>query len=187
MIRFLPRFVVPRIRVIRVPEGDRGTMVTAGIIARLMKEGARDFYVRQKAIEVLRCYGVRPKDRLGEACALLDFVRRRIRYTRDIFGVELLHTPRRLLEVGAGDCDDVSILLGAMLLSVGHPVRLVLAGYRPAKPHRYTHIYPEVNVWGRWLAADPTLPHPLGWEPRVLWKSVCELGKEGLKCWRKTR
>jgi transglutaminase-like putative cysteine protease len=187
MIHLCPRFVVPRIRVIRVPEGDSGTLVTARIIARLIKEGARDFYVRQKAIEVLRRYQVRPKDRMGEVCALFDFVRRRIRYTRDIWGIELLHTARRMLELRAGDCDDMTILLGAMLLSTGHPVRLVLAGYRPAKPHGYTHIYPEVNVWGRWMAADPTLPHPIGWEPRALWKSVCELGKEGLKCWRKTR
>jgi transglutaminase-like putative cysteine protease len=86
---------------------------------------------------------------MGEVCALFDFVKRNIRYTRDIFRVELLHSARRMLERRAGDCDDMTILLGAMLLSTGHPVRLVLAGFRPDKPHVYTHIYPEVNVGGR--------------------------------------
>ena len=112
--------------------------MTASLIARLIREGAKDFYVRQKAIEIFRASGARPKDRLGEVCALFNWVRRNIRYTRDIFQVELLHSARRMLELRAGDCDDMTILLGAMLKSTGHPVRLVLAGFRPGKPHSYS-------------------------------------------------
>ena len=182
MVGFCPRIVIPRIRVVRVPAGDAGTLETARIIARLMREGSKDFYVRQKAIAIFRACGVRPKDRLGEVSALFEWVRRNVRYTRDIWQVETLHTARRLLELRAGDCDDMTILLGAMLMSTGHPVRLVLAGYHPAKPHGYSHIYPEVNVRGRWIALDSTLPHPMGWQPRALWKRVCEIAKEDLKC-----
>ena len=40
-----------------------------------------------------------PKDRFGEVRSLFDWVRRNVRYTRDIFRVELLHTPRRMLEL----------------------------------------------------------------------------------------
>jgi transglutaminase-like putative cysteine protease len=109
-------------------------------------------------------------------------VRRNVRYTRDIWQVETLHTARRLLELRAGDCDDMTILLGAMLMSTGHPVRLVLAGYNPGRPHAYSHIYPEVNVRGRWIALDSTLPHPMGWQPRALWRRVYEIAKEELKC-----
>ena len=58
----------------------------------MIPAGAKDFYVRQKAIQIFRAYGVRPKDRLGEVSALFDWVRRNIRYTRDIFRVELLHS-----------------------------------------------------------------------------------------------
>ena len=39
----------------------------------------------------------------------------------------------------------MTILLGAMLMATGHPVRLVLAGFRQQKRHGYSHIYPEVN------------------------------------------
>jgi Transglutaminase-like superfamily len=186
MIQLSSRHVVPRIKILRVPRGTKGTLVTAGIIARLVEDGARDFYVRQKAIEIFRAYGVRPKNRFGEVGALFDFVKRNIRYTRDIFRVELLHSARRMLELRAGDCDDMTILLGSMLISTGHPVRLVLAGFRRNKPHVYSHIYPEVNVNGRWLAVDATVNKPIGWAPPAIWKRICEIQKETTKCSIKT-
>jgi hypothetical protein len=178
MIQLSSRYVVPRIQILRVPKGPKGTLTTAKLIARLIEDGAKDFYVRQKAIEVFRTYKVPPKDRMGEVCALFDFVKRNIRYTRDIFRVELLHSARRMLELKAGDCDDMTILLGAMLMSTGHPVRLVLAGFKRNLPHVYSHIYPQVNVRGRWLALDATMKKPIGWEPPVLWKRICDLQKE---------
>jgi transglutaminase-like putative cysteine protease len=175
MIQLSSRYVVPRIQFLRVPRGNTGTLRTAKIIARLVQDGAKDFYVRQKAIEVFRANHVPAKNRMGEVCALFDFVKRNIRYTRDIFRVELLHSARRMLELKAGDCDDMTILLGAMLLSTGHPVRLVLAGFRPNRPHAYSHIYPEVNVSGRWLAVDATMDKPIGWAPPALWKRICDI------------
>jgi transglutaminase-like putative cysteine protease len=173
MIQFCSRFVRPRIRIVRVPRGRRGTLVSAGLIADLIREGARDFYVRQRAIQIFREAGARPKDRWAEVCALFHWVRNNIRYTRDIFRVELLHTARRMLELRAGDCDDMTILLGAMLVSTGHPVRLVLAGFRRKRPHSYSHIYPEVNVRGKWIALDATMNRPIGWAPPAQWKQIC--------------
>src|SRR4029450_12896225 len=145
MIQLCSRFVVPRIRIYRVPKGTKGTLVTARIIARMIRDGAKDFYVRQKAIQIFRAYGVRPKDRFGTVSSLFDWVRRNVRYTRDIFRVELLHSARRMLELQAGDCDDMTILLGAMLIATGGPVRLALTGFRRKMPHSYSHIYLEVN------------------------------------------
>jgi len=175
MIQFCPRFVVPSIRIVRVPKGACGTIASAGLIANLIREGARDFYVRQNAIEIFREMGARPKDRFGEVLSLFHWVRNKIRYTRDIFRTELLHTARRMLELQAGDCDDMTILLGAMLISTGHPVRLALVGFRPKKPHVYSHIYPEVHVNGKWIALDTTMDRPIGWAPPALWKRICEI------------
>jgi transglutaminase-like putative cysteine protease len=104
----------------------------------LIREGSRDFYVRQRAIQIFREAGAPPKDRWAEVCALFHWVRNNVRYTRDIFRVELLHTARRMLELRAGDCDDMTILLGAMLVSTGHPVRLVLTGFRGGRTHTAT-------------------------------------------------
>src|SRR4029434_5690038 len=109
MIQLCSRFVVPRIQIFRVPKGTNGTLITARIIARMIGDGAKDFYVRQKAIQIFRAYGVRPKDRFGEVSALFDWVRRNVRYTRDIFRVELLHSDTRMLEVQAGECHDMTL------------------------------------------------------------------------------
>lgn len=173
MIRLCDSIVIPRIRLLKVPKGKDGTLITARIIAQMIRDGAKDFYVRQRAIQIFRLYSVPAKDRFGEINSLFDWVRRNIRYTRDIFRVELLHTPRRMLELKAGDCDDMTILLGSMLVSTGHPVRLVLVGFRPHRPHVYSHIYPEVLVDSRWLALDATMPRPIGWAPPALWRRIC--------------
>jgi len=173
MIRLCERFVVPRIFVLKVPSGKAGTLVTARIIARMIRAGAKDFYVRQRAIQIFRQSQVKAKDRFGEVRSLFDWVRRNVRYTRDIFRVELLHSARRMLELKAGDCDDMTILLGAMLRSTGHPVRLVLVGFRPKRPHLYSHIYPEVLVGSRWLALDATMQRPIGWAPPARWRRIC--------------
>ena len=173
MIRFCNRVVRPRIRVCRVPKGKTGTLVTARLIAQMIRDGAKDFCVRQKAIQIFRESGAPAKDRWAEVCALFHWVRSNIRYTRDIFRVELLHAPRRMLELQAGDCDDMTILLGAMLMSTGHPVRLVLAGFRANKPHSYSHIYLEAGVRGKWIGLDATMKRPIGWAPPSLWKRIC--------------
>ena len=186
MIRFCDRFVTPKIARYKVPVGARGTFVTARLMARLIREGAKDFYVRQKAIEIFRERAVRPKDRPGEVRALFEWVHQNVRYTRDIFQVELLHSARRMIELRAGDCDDMTILLGAMLVSTGHPVRLVLAGFRPDRPHSYSHVYPEVNVKGRWIAIDASTDKPIGWAPPALWKTVFQIKKDGIRCSSKT-
>ena len=166
-----------------VPRGPRGTLETARIIAELIAEGAKDFLVRQKAIAIFRECSVPPKDKWGEIVSLFEWTRKKIRYTRDIFEVETLHTARRMLDLRAGDCDDMTILLGAMLKATGHPVRLCLAGFRRGFPHLYSHIYPEVRIGKRWIAIDATMHHPIGWAPPAIWKRVCEITKEGLRCW----
>jgi len=186
MIRLCSRFVIPRIVRCRVPGGPSGTLVTARLIAELIREGAKDFYVRQKAIQIFRERGVPPKDRFGEVLALFEWVHDNIRYTRDIFRVELLHSARRMLELRAGDCDDMTILLGSMLVSTGHPVRLVLAGFRRNRPHVYSHVYPEVNVNGRWIAIDASTDRPIGWAPPAKWKRVCAIQKGGIRCSSRT-
>lgn len=186
MLQFVSRIVRPRIRRRLVPKGTAGTLATARIIASLIREGAKDFLVRQTAIRIFRRAGIRAKDRMGEVQALFEWVRRNVRYTRDIYRVELLHTARRMLELKAGDCDDMTILLGAMLLSTGHPVRLALVGFRPGKPHVYTHIYPEVHVLGRWIAIDATVDKPIGWAPPAVWKRTCDILPEDIRCSCKT-
>ncbi|HEU5409004.1 MAG TPA: transglutaminase-like domain-containing protein, partial [Nitrospira sp.] len=118
----------PKISLGHIPTGWRGTQKTVEHVQSLIRSGAKDFYVRQKAIDILLESQVKPKDYLAEIKALFEWVQRHIRYTKDTFQVEVLHSARRMLELRAGDCDDMTILLGAMLEAIGHPVRLILSG-----------------------------------------------------------
>ena len=126
----------PQIHIQKIPSGYRGTLKTVEHVSDLIKRGAKDFTVRQTAIDILLQRAVRPKDYLGEIKALFEWVQQNIRYTKDTFRVEVLHSAKRMLELRAGDCDDMAILLGAMLEAIGHPVRLVLQRTRsaPARP-----------------------------------------------------
>lgn len=151
----------------QLPKGYAGTKKTLAYIIGLVKEGAKDFDVRQTAIDILFEHGIRPKDYLGEIRALFEWVKNNVRYTRDIHRVELLHTARRMLELRAGDCDDMTILLAAMLKAVGHPVRLALVGFNPRRKELFTHIYLEAFCKGLWIPLDATMSKPLGWAPRA--------------------
>lgn len=162
----------PKIELQKIPSGYRGTLKTLEHIIELIKQGAKDFHVRQTAIDILLQRGVRAKDYLGEIKALFEWVQQHVRYTKDTFRVEVLHSARRMLELRAGDCDDMSILLGAMLESIGHPVRLALSGPDPLKQDLFTHIYLEVFHKGRWVPLDATMPYPMGWAPRTLVKKI---------------
>jgi transglutaminase-like putative cysteine protease len=150
-----------------IPKGYLGVRRTVEHIKDLLRSGAKDFYVRQKAIDILLEKGVRPKDYLGEIKALFEWVQQNVRYTKDPFRMETLHSARRMLELRAGDCDDMAILLGAMLEAIGHPVRLIVVGPDPLRPRFFTHIYAEVYYKGNWIPLDPTMPHPMGWAPKA--------------------
>ena len=165
-------YAPPKIHLHKIPKGYRGTLKTVGHIIDLIKHGAKDFHVRQTAIDILLRRAVRPKDYLGEIKSLFEWVQQNVRYTKDTFRVEVLHSAKRMLELLAGDCDDMAILLGAMLESIGHPVRLALTGPDPLKPDLFSHIYLEVFHKGRWIPLDATMPYPMGWAPRTLVKKI---------------
>jgi hypothetical protein len=164
-----------RIEVEAIPSGYAGTLTTVAHVIRLIRSGAKDLAVRQTAIRILRQRGVRPKDYLGEIKALFEWVQEHIRYTRDPFRLEVLHSPRRMLELRAGDCDDMAIVLGAMLESIGHCVRLVLTGTNAVAPDHFTHIYIEVLCGGRWIPLDATMQYPMGWAPNASVRKVISI------------
>lgn len=103
------------------------------------------------------------KDYRGEAEKLHKFVRDRIRYVRDIRGVETLHTPELLLKLQTGDCDDKAILLSALLESIGHSTRFKAIGFLQGL---FSHVLLEVFIDGEWVPAETTEPVELGWQPQ---------------------
>lgn len=119
--------------------------------------------VRSAALDLVR--SLPPKDYAREVNAIFTFVRDRIRYTKDVNGVETVQTPPATLELEAGDCDDKATLLAAMLESVGHPTRFVAVGY--TGPDTFQHVYVETYVGRRWVPLDATMTGaPVGWQPK---------------------
>lgn len=99
-----------------------------------------------------------------EANALFQFVQKNIRYVRDPHLVEALQTPSATLQLKTGDCDDKTILLASLLLSIGIPVKLIVGGFVKG---RYTHVWLRAKLKNQWVAMDPTEPFAMGWEPHM--------------------
>jgi len=167
----------PEISLHNIPEGYMGTLRTVEHIQRLIRDGAKDFRVRQTAIDILLQRRIRAKDYFGEINALFEWVQRNVRYTKDTFRLEVLHSARRMLELRAGDCDDFTILLGAMLEAIGHPVRVVITGPDPRRSKLFSHIYLEALCLGHWIALDATMPHSIGWAPRTPVRKVIAIDR----------
>jgi transglutaminase-like putative cysteine protease len=112
------------------------------------------------------------KDNVGEAKAIFDAIRRRVRYTSDIYGVDTYQKPHNTLRLSGGDCDDLSVLSCSALLSVGIPCRFKVIRTRGAGD--WNHIYaqagfPRANPT-RWISLDASVPVKFGWEapPRMV-------------------
>ena len=146
-----------------LPNGASGTHTTLKIMTDLVRRFKIDPLMRDAAISLTA--GLRPKDRVGEVQALYEYVRDRIRYIRDVAGVETIQIPAVTMELEAGDCDDKSVLLATMLESIGHPTRFVATGYRA--PQSFSHVYVETLLNDAWIPLDATTDKPFGWEPRA--------------------
>lgn len=141
-----------------------GARQTLQAMAHLAQLGLRNQKIRNKAVEIttkgfLNGTGLQQKDFTGEAQRILAFVRDDIRYVKDTDGVELLHDPAYLLDIGAGDCDDKAILLAALLGSIGHQTRFKAVAF---EPDQYIHVWLQDYLNGRWVDLEPTEPIPFG-------------------------
>lgn len=141
------------------PSGRAGHFHTVRKMRELVNMCKVDPFIIQKATGII--YMVPQHDELSELRALFEFVRDHIRYQRDVVGIETLADPRMTLRRQVGDCDDQAALLGALLESVGCPVRFVIAGYNG--PHA-EHVYLQALVRGDWISCECTEMVPLGWE-----------------------
>jgi len=92
---------------------------------------------------------------LVEIAELHDWVLRNIRYSTDPYMEETVRDPEAVLLTGQGDCDDLVVLLGALLLASGKRIELWLAGDETMGPQ---HIYlVAYTIGGQPVAVDATL------------------------------
>lgn len=139
----------------------KGTKHTVENMIRLVKESQGDMVLR-RFVENL-CRGLRPKDYVSEAAAIYYWSCKNLRYMRDPRLVEMLKSPRYILEnykVGGCDCDDLSVWISSCCSIAGMPVRFVTVGFKPRsltiRP-AYTHVFASAQdvKSNKWMVLDP--------------------------------
>lgn len=156
---------IPKKRIVPIPKGDAGTTATVKYMARCIRQGSTSPQIRSMAVSL----ALHQKTDVDKAKVVFDFVRSRMRYIRDNTFMETVSTPalhlKTFVQAGyaAGDCDDHVVLLGALLTSIGYPVRIVTVrvakGYGP-----FQHVYLETLIRGTWIPMDATNKRmPMGW------------------------
>jgi len=123
---------------------------------RLALEAQSDPRLREVAESIVA--GLLPHDYVSEYAALLNWVRRHIRYSRDPVTVEQVKTPQATLETGTGDCDDLAVLLAALVGQIGGQSRFVAGAFKRHRGHAVlSHVWCEAfePTCGAWIALDP--------------------------------
>jgi len=135
--------------------GEAGTAQTIQLMRRLVDSALSDAAFVRKTRDIVA--HVAAYDEAGEVHAVYNWIQSNIRFTKDPLTKETLFPPQELLKIKAGDCDDISMLMGAMLLALGYPARLVTIAANPADPGEFSHVYVEAEIppgSGNWVAAD---------------------------------
>lgn len=152
---------IVNMRARRVPVSNFNDVIEQ--LRRHVENGKADPAIRAIVAEALA--DVPERDYRKEIEALFHWVREHVRYTRDPHGIDTFQSPRRTVQLGIGDCDDMATLLASMLQSAGYDVCFrvvdsagngwdhiyVIAGYPPGNPQH-------------WIALDPTVDRAPGWE-----------------------
>lgn len=114
---------------------------------------------------------VAEQDWEGEAEALFNEVRKRIRYMRDPPGRDTFSSPDHSALIRSGDCDDVAIVLAVLLRCAGvEEISLRVVQTRdprtgkPAPDWDHIYVVCDPGGTGKWIALDASQPHRAGWE-----------------------
>ncbi len=138
---------------------------------RYVRESQRDPAVRLFAETLIQ--NVSSKDYLSEILAVYYGVLRYCRYANDPRTIELVKRPEWVVkQIAAGntpslDCDDLTALLGALLLSLGREVRAVTVAFSNtfhAGERQFSHIFVQVREprTGFWITLDPVAAEDVG-------------------------
>lgn len=133
--------------------GVQGNLDTIEVMKKVARKRATHPKVRELALRILESHGVQSQNYIDEALAIGRYVKAKVRYVRDINGVEQLHDPLTLIDqiqkgMAHGDCDDMSLLIATLLLSIGHQPYFRIVRYK-AGVGSFQHIYIVVyeNNW----------------------------------------
>lgn len=152
-------------------DGDSGIARTVRMMRGFVEgsEGASHPLVRQTAVNIVR--GIDSHNKQGQITAVLDWVKQNIDFRGEYN--ETLQTPVVTLQLGAGDCDDHSQLIVALLKTLGFKGRFCTVAADAEDPTQFTHVYAEVQDpdSGQWVPLDSTVAQSYpGWRPANVYR-----------------
>ena len=151
------------------PSGGEGARLSLKEVADRAWKARMSPRLRAWATQVLDKAGVSTGGRREKAKAILEAFRKKVPYIADPVMGEFMATPEQTLcldEGGlcfiGGDCDDMSIGLAAVMMSIGIPAKIVGASYRDpidVPTHVYMAFEDDLKEWVR---MDGTTRLPVG-------------------------
>lgn len=166
---------------VEIPDGDAGGRATARQMAAMIAEDRDLLAIQGLAIEITQ--GIDWTDTWGLLEALHAWVRDTVEYRKDPAGIETVRGAALTLRLGAGDCDDQAILLGALVAAIdAAPLAVTLAKLGPRED--FSHVLVSAQLDGRWVPMEAIVPGiPLGELPpgtREVEHLPVDLGAPGL-------
>lgn len=141
--------------------GDFGANQTLGRMRQLVNQSLVDPVVIETARSIVENAGCFGRNEVCKYMAIREWMEEHLQFLPDPYGVELLATPRYLLDqirtrqYVSGDCDDTSILGAALGKAVGMKARFVAMGFgRPGAA--FKHVTTHLLVGGKWVSLDTT-------------------------------
>lgn len=126
-------------------------------MSRLALRAQSSLEIRELAASIVQ--EIWPKDYVSEYTAILNWVRRNIRYVRDPVTMEQVQSPSATLAMRSGDCDDMSVLIAALVGHVGGQSRFAAGGFNRGPDGRVvlSHVWTEAldPASGKWIVLDP--------------------------------
>lgn len=138
---------IPKAQNILTPSGKKGNLATLKQMQKVARLRSGHPLVRQLAKQIQLGYKIPSHHYEREARAIGDYVQKNVRYIRDADRIEQVHDPVLMIKDimkgrAQGDCDDISLLIATLLLSIGHRPKFKTVRYRSKMPWRpYNHIY----------------------------------------------
>lgn len=162
----------PPASLLRIPSGEAGVTATLRQMAQIAREYSVHPLIRQTAGDLVQ--GCAARDQECEVATLQAWVQNNIRYIFDVDNVETLQTPEYTLEHRHGDCDDQSMLMASLLLSIGIKAAYCAIGIQGGF---FSHVMPVAILRNHdgiarlpcetTMTTDPMTGEPiqLGWFP----------------------
>ena len=142
--------------------GEQGILEILAHMQRLVNRAYTNPYIRQLTVKAMgHC---QPHDKRCQAASILAFIQRHMQFIRDPQDVEALIDPVAVAKEIAkgrkpyGDCDDFSMIIAAMLKSVGLPATFRAVGLNGGN---VSHVY-VIGPYGMKLDATTNQ-----WSPQL--------------------